>query len=146
MNIATKITGQQFVKLSNKVITCPKVIFTQCMDIHPFSKGPIFDHARYVYLDGCNKNFVYYWLNRKTFPNVQKIYLNSHPCQSNVLHRFAKYKANDYVTMVGIYDQRYAIPIVLSDNYERYKTRWFKELNNVSTMSNDKMIAEFESL
>lgn len=61
----------------------------------------------------CDKNFVYYWLNQRTFPNVKKIYLSSHPCDPRVLNRFPQ------------------STLLLDKFYEEYKTRWSRDLNNI---------------
>lgn len=69
-------------------IDAASVRIARCGDIHPYANGPIFSRAHAVQLDGCDKNFVYYWLNTYTFPVAKEIILNSHPCEMDVLCRF----------------------------------------------------------
>ena len=42
---------------------------------------------RGVCLCWCDHNFIFYWLNERTFPKVQNIYLNSNPSSPKVLRR-----------------------------------------------------------
>jgi hypothetical protein len=53
---------------------------------------PTFPVVENLFLLDCDKNFVFFWLNCSTFPNVKKIYLSSHPCDPNVFNRFIAYK------------------------------------------------------
>ena len=57
-------------------------------DLHPFRPAPVFRSARTLFLTNCDKNFVYYWLRRDVFPAVRDVYLDSHPCEYDVLCRF----------------------------------------------------------
>ena len=57
-----------FLSLKDKII----IMIEQCGDIHPFNSGPIFKGAEKILLLNCDKNFVFYWLNKRTFPNVKK--------------------------------------------------------------------------
>lgn len=68
-----------------------------------------------VYFHQCEKNFVYYCLNECNFPNAKIIYLNSHPCEANVLWRFKN------------------SIIYLHEYHIGYKNRW--------ASSNDKIIS-----
>lgn len=134
----TKILDNEFRKLAGDVPSLSKLMFTQCMDIHPsFPDPPVFNDAKYVYMDKCNKNFVYYWLDKETFPNVKKIYLDSHPCEPCVFKRFS----------VGEhYNPSGETPLVLSENYKEYKTRWANDFDNVTINSPDEMMKDFEQL
>ena len=81
-------------------------------DIHPFNDGPKFA-ADTSHFAECDKNFVYYWLNKNTFPNVKSVYLLSHPCDMRVLHR------------------NFNVIYLRDIFYQRYKTRWAKPLDNI---------------
>lgn len=83
-------------------------------DIHPRFDVK-FPAAKEVWLDHCDKNFVYYWLYPSNFPQVERIYLNSHPCEYRVMHRFSS-----------------DVQIFLSSHYSSYKTRWADDLPHVT--------------
>ena len=95
----------------------PYVSISGCGDIHP-SLYPIFPNTTTVSINNCNKNFVYYWLDRKTFPNVNTIYLNSHPCSTSVLSRFKN------------------TTIYLSRRFSSYKLKWHPNDNNIHVLNN----------
>ena len=145
MTSITKILGKDFVKLSGNVSTFSKIIFTQCGDIHPFSNHPIFNDTKYVYMKNCDKNFVFYWLRRNIFPNAIKIYLDSHPCEPDVLHRFSKIDKNHFLVGGGYCDPADGVSIILTENYKRYKNRWANELDNVTIASSNSILKEFNS-
>lgn len=91
------------------------VTIERCGDIHP-SFYPMFPDAKTVTMRGCDKNFVFYWLQEHVFPNMQTIYLNSHPCEPVVLARFPN------------------AMFYLSTRYETYKNRWASKRDNVILM------------
>ncbi|XWV25954.1 hypothetical protein QJ857_gp1126 [Tupanvirus soda lake] len=101
--------------LNNKIIKNEIVILEGFDDIHPHNEGPIFT-ANKVFLLSCDKNFVYYWLNKSTFPNASVIYLSSHPCELVVFYR----NFNE---------------ICLHDHYKHYKKRWADDLENVKIIT-----------
>jgi hypothetical protein len=74
-------------------------------DIQPFPNSPVFT-AEKVVMDLCDKNFVYYWFNKETFPNIKNIYLASHPCEPSVLRN------NEDIN------------IFLLDRFSKYAGRW----------------------
>lgn len=88
------------------------ITIERCGDIHP-QDYPRFPNATSVTMDRCDKNFVFYWLHEGVFPNINQIYLNSHPCEPQVLHRFPH--ANFY----------------LSKSFGHYKTRWAETRANL---------------
>lgn len=83
---------------------------------------PVFQ-CKKLFLDCCEKNFVYFFANKKYFPNVTDLYLGSHPCEPEVLWRK--------------FDNIY-----LLDNYSRYKKRWAENSTNVKIISNQDFINE----
>ncbi len=64
-----------------------EVVFVRHVAGVAFSNGPVFTNCTMLIIDQCDKNFVYYWLDRATFPQVTKVYLNSHPCNWSVFKR-----------------------------------------------------------
>nr|URM61970.1 hypothetical protein [Mimivirus sp.] len=44
------------------------------------SHYPIFN-AETVFVDACDKNFVYFWIGKYMFPKIKNLYLASHPCE-----------------------------------------------------------------
>jgi len=131
MNKIAKIKyNKSFLRFTNKIIKNNNIIISRCQDIEPNKKGPVFINCTTVFFDDCDKNMIYYWMDRYTFPNVENIYLlNTHPCDFDVFRRF-----ND--TNVKIY---------LDKNYSRYKNRWAKENNNVIILDSDLMIKSMNS-
>jgi hypothetical protein len=63
------------------------IVFLSHYAGNAFSNGPVFANCTTLIIDQCDKNFVYYWLNRATFPSVTKVYLNAHPCDWSVFKR-----------------------------------------------------------
>lgn len=96
----------QWKKIHNK-----NVILSNYGDIHPFEGGPIFT-CENLMLDGCNKNFLAYWLDKQTFPFARQVYIYSHPCDYYVLNRnFEK--------------------IYLHETFQKYKDRWWSKCDNI---------------
>src|SRR5687767_14227914 len=114
--IATIKYNQSFLKLTNKIVQNNNVMIRECVDIHPYTKAPIFINCNTIFFEKCDKNMIYYWMNTFTFPNVNNIYLlKSHPCDPTVFYRF-------HNTDTKIY---------LSQDYLRYKNRWAEGNDNV---------------
>lgn len=73
--------------------------------------------SKVLFMNNCEKNFVYFNLNKQIFPEVKYIFLNgSNPCDSNVLRRFQ----NSQIYLSEIY-------------YDSYK-KFFEEKNNVHAL------------
>jgi hypothetical protein len=49
---------------------------------------PIFPETKFLYVKKCDKNFTYFHVKKGTFPNLQTLFLETHPCEPTVLHRF----------------------------------------------------------
>lgn len=90
-------------------------------DVYPFNycDPTTFSNVHTIFATDCNKNFVYYWLNRRCFPNLRTLYLMSHPCEPHVLNQ-------KYVT------------VVLGDTWEGYKKTW--DWNNHVIIRDEKEI------
>ncbi|XWV24712.1 hypothetical protein QJ856_gp1071 [Tupanvirus deep ocean] len=108
-------TNNVWFGLNKKIIRNENIILEGFDDIYPYNGGPVF-MANKVFIMNCDKNFVYYWLDKSTFPNANTIYLCSHPCEPPVLSR----KFNE---------------IKLLDHYQCYKNRWAFDLDNVKIIT-----------
>jgi len=102
------------------------VYVTDCGDLHPYSNGPVFTGAKIVIIRGCDKNFVYYWVNSSRFPQAEEVYILCHPCEPAVLHRFRK----------GT--------IYLVDWYQNYKNRWAEERESLVIVKSEETLDKFE--
>jgi hypothetical protein len=89
-----KIDGDDVWKsLFGKRVTNDVVLIKNMGDLHRRRNRIVFD-AKKVYLYDCNKNFIFYWMDRDTFPNVKEIYLFSHPCENTTMHRFSSFSSD----------------------------------------------------
>ena len=59
----------------------------------------VFD-AETIFVSGCNKNFVYYNIDKHIFPKATKLYLSSHPAEPQFFNRDFD---NIYVTYLSVY-------------------------------------------
>lgn len=136
---AVLIGHQSFSKLKDvskedKIIKHGTVVFDKCPDIHPFGQGnnPLFPNTKNVVFDRCDENFVYYWLNKQTFPDLSYIFLNSHPCEPNVFHRFCSKHPHERV------------PIFLGNQWETFYERWGwfqnERMKNLMLVPRDEMM------
>jgi hypothetical protein len=116
--------SEQWNSFKGKTIINKTIHITNMGDLHPYVDGVSFPNTVTIFLTHCDKNFVYYWLNKTTFPNVKTIYLRCHPCEHDVLHRFPE--SNIY----------------LSDYYSIYKDRWAPENNNVELTTSEIITGE----
>jgi len=107
------VKGAEWYDLKGKSFNEPIVNLENCGDIHPFKDGPVFKRAHTLYINRCDKNFVYYWIEEKVFPSAKVIYLNSHPCDPRVFHRFK------------------SATIFLNKRYQHYKERWAPNRENI---------------
>jgi len=88
-----KLTGECFQNLIGKKVPhhpATHLHLFRCGDIAP-RDYPRFPSCSDVLFDHCDKNFVFYWLNRHIFSSVQNVWiLNTHPCQKELHLRFMK--------------------------------------------------------
>jgi hypothetical protein len=103
MQRMAKIIDRNWHNLTNKRVLNRVVHISKCGDITPYKNGPVF-LANKVFVTDCDKNFVFYWLDKQTFPVATEIYLSSHPCEPFVFNQFSK--------------------LYLSDRFSNYKKRW----------------------
>jgi len=81
-----------------------------------------FPNVNTLFLDKCNKHFVFYNLHPHIFPNLKILYLNSHPCKFATVHRFAK-------------DQEYMVYITPKYHHSNFGQWWdenFKYIKEIS--------------
>lgn len=70
-------------KIKNEIVSVE-----QCYNIYPFNQGPIFQNTEIVFIRSCDKNFLYHWMNQKTFPFLTNVFLISNPCDPEMFDRF----------------------------------------------------------
>lgn len=137
----TKKTAQilknSFVRYSGEtpfhygVILNKTLIISECYNSFLTSTFP---NVETLFLDKCEKNFVYYNVNTHYFPNVKTIYCNSHPCEGQVLqrHHYMYSKQSD--------NSSNEISIYLTEMWmELYKKRWFSSADYIQGITTDKM-------
>jgi DNA-directed RNA polymerase len=120
-----RITSSQgWRDLAGKTVKSNVTVIKGMGDIHTFSPKPIIQSPM-VIMEGCNKNFVYYWLlrHKEVFPILKTLYLSSHPCEPVVLQCLGK-------TNISVY---------LDESHWRYKNRWAPEANNILKISSHAM-------
>lgn len=123
MNKIGRIIGSEsWLKLKSGYVHNKIIDIKKCGDIHAQVR-PCFIGTQTVFLSDCNKNFVFYWLDRITFPNIKTIYLSNHPCEYTVLHRFKRSNCNFY----------------LNDRFKFHKPEWDADLRHIILISDDKI-------
>ena len=125
----------QWTTLAGKVITNKHVRLSNYHDIHLFRNRPIFSHAETLFVTDCDKNFTYYWVDHRIFPNVKNLYLVSHPCNYEVVNRifrhihlsnrFAKYARHSMHYNVTIVEDEYVNSLL--DTFENETIMFAKE-------------------
>lgn len=70
-----------------------------------------FPYAHTVFFHRCDKNFLFYNLRKDIFPNLERFYTNSHPCDFHVMHRFA--------------DKQNYVGYITLPFYQRFLHRWW---------------------
>jgi len=103
--------------LSGKIIHNKNVVLTQYGDVH-FYNGPVFMCEK-LFLIQCDKNFVFHWMDKRTFPNLREVYIGSHPCEPCVL------TDNKFDT------------VYLHEAYTSYKEMWWPDEENVKLISDE---------
>lgn len=85
------VTGRDdWIAHANKSTTTKTLLLKNIPDVHPtFSTN---FKCNTLILNKCNKNFVFYWLNSNTFPDVKTIFILSHPCTPHVFTRWSNSK------------------------------------------------------
>jgi hypothetical protein len=104
-----RILGGAFNKISEHNLRHINVVFDRCgNNFYPYPPKLKFNNIKNIVFDNCDKNFVFYLLTESIFPdmnNVEKIYLNSHPCDKKVFLRICRKNWDDKPTV--LVDERY---------------------------------------
>ncbi|SOB73953.1 hypothetical protein BQ9231_00070 [Cedratvirus lausannensis] len=87
---------------------------------------PSFPNCHTLFVVDCDKNFVFHHVLQRHFPNVTRLFLYSHPCDSCVLYR-------DF-------------PIIyLAERHAHYKKRWVPDRKNVYLISQERLEEEIKN-
>jgi hypothetical protein len=122
MNQAFRVLGNSDVSaLAGRYITCPWLVFNRAHDTFLPKPYPIIESTNIIF-DSCDKKFVYYVLFKEFYPKLQKVYLNSHPCDPNVFLRF----------------KHSNIEIHLIEDFWGYK-RWTIDMENVKLITHKEL-------
>lgn len=81
-----------------------------------------FPNCKTLFVDKCDKNFVYFYIDKRRFPNVEEVYLNASPCDSKIFYEGFK--------------------IHLTENYKRYKERWASRDDKVDVITEEQFNQE----
>lgn len=106
--------------LNNKVVLNKNLHIAGFGDVKPAEGSLLL--AETVFVENCDKNFVFNWMNKHYFPQLRTLFLASHPCEPMVLNQ-------DY-------------NIYLLDRFRRYGERWGNPHHPIATITKD----EFNSL
>ncbi|AYV82226.1 MAG: hypothetical protein Homavirus18_6 [Homavirus sp.] len=79
----------------NQTVVEENVLLEELVDIHPYQEQPKF-MANTLFLQHCDKNFVYYHLHKRRFPQCEEVWLNSHP--DDILLRLVRDFPKVYIT------------------------------------------------
>ena len=91
----------KLITLANKVITNKYVMLTNYNNTNtitflPFNRLPVFENADTIFILDCDKEFVYQWIDKYTFPNVKNVYLCSEPDVDVLRRDFKIYLSSKY--------------------------------------------------
>ncbi len=105
--------------LKGKTVVNESVVLARYGDIRPFANGPVFN-CENLFVEECDENFVYYWVNQRTFPKAKNVYLNSHPCEFTVfLRKFEMiYLHESYRRHGHICDEGRNFKVISGSNYQ----------------------------
>lgn len=123
-----------WLKYQNKYILNFSVVLINWAHIHPSKNDPIFA-CEELFLDYCDKNFLRYLFKQKTFPNLRKVYLASHPADWYVLDNPWINNGNIEVFLLDCY-------------FDWFKERWWQILDNIKKISKqdyDDYLKSFET-
>lgn len=110
------LSGNAWWNLRGQTLDHDVVVMRGIPGLLPDRDVPVFPKAHTIRIEKCDKNFVFYWCNERTFPNVVDVHLDSHPCEPCVLYRWP----NNGATTIW-----------LSSCRADYKRRWAKEREQV---------------
>jgi hypothetical protein len=129
--------------LAGKTIKNNNIILAQYGDIHPFQNGPILE-CETLFLYKCDKNFLAYWLNRRTFPKANKVYINSHPCQSHTLITLDPDGNENEWKYISKFNEIY----LHEHFYNHYKNKWWSDIDSIKNITDsdfEKKMASYDN-
>ena len=101
-------------------VCIPKVVhvdFMNIFDMQCLSNSPVFPDVQSLSVRSCDKNWSYYHIDKRIFPQAQQVILFSHPCEFPVVYRFPR-------------------TFIDEGHYRQYLGRWWnKEDDNVIQVS-----------
>ena len=118
-------------KLLQKGVTPPWIVFKNIPDVSiPMDSG--FKSENVIFLN-CDKNFVYFTLNKSNFPFLRKIYLASHPAEAATLSQFRNTNVKIYIHSAYKLYQPYQMPNACIISHEEFT----KITNSLSLFEED---------
>lgn len=100
-------------------------IIVQMPDI---MRGPIINSQTIIF-DMCNKNFIFYNLNRVTFPKMRSVILNSHPCEPEIMHFLDR-------------ESQKGTKVCFTEHWRTYVRRWAPSDSKIKILAHE----DFEKL
>ncbi|AMQ10992.1 hypothetical protein [Brazilian marseillevirus] len=73
----------EFVKLKGKY---PHRVVSLLGTSHNCPRGVSFPKCRILFVERCEKNFFFFFVNKRNFPSLEEVWLFSHPCESNIFY------------------------------------------------------------
>ena len=74
-------------QLQGKKILCKNILLDGFGNTPPYISGPKFPNVENIFINNCDKDFVYCWADHYTFPHANNLYLRSTPCETKVFGR-----------------------------------------------------------
>lgn len=91
-----RISGLKHWKsLHNKIINDRSIIISDMSDFLQLS-SPLKINSRYVLISNCNRDFTFHNINPFIFPNIKKLYLQSHPYSIEYIQLWDKYASENF--------------------------------------------------
>lgn len=53
---------------------------------HNLPHGVSFPNCKVLFAERCEKNFFFFFVNRRNFPELEEVWLFTHPCESNIFY------------------------------------------------------------
>lgn len=71
------LNTKTWAKITNRQFDDTHVVLKKCKDLKWCKNGPVFKGATHLYLIDCQVDFVFFWVDAITFPNVKHVYMAS---------------------------------------------------------------------
>ncbi|AHA46342.1 hypothetical protein ISTM_444 [Insectomime virus] len=72
-----------FAKLKGKY---PHRVVSLLGTSHNLPQGVSFPKCKVLFAERCEKNFFFFFVNKRNFPALEEVWLFSHPCESNIFY------------------------------------------------------------